>query len=171
MGDLNESNESGLETTDSASYDVSLSPYITRSNANVYFSQKLGTIPWDSATAIDQEKALIQATRMIDRLVFAGTKSESDQRRQFPRGGDVEIPKAIQYATCELALQLLNGVEIEGEVTDLTVTSHKFGPVTTTFDRKNIPLHIQCGIPSYEAWLYLQPYLKLTGSVSLVRVN
>ena len=171
MADVEQGASNSLDVGDSVSVFLSLSPYCTVDWANQYCLELLGTQPWDDASEADQEKALRLATRKIDRLNFLGDKTDSEQRRQFPRGGDTAIPNAIKFATVHLAIKLLDGIDPEEELKNFSVTQHKIGPVNTNYMRGKIPDYIQAGIPSLEAWQYLYPYLRQTDSVRLNRTT
>ena len=61
--------------------------YVDINYANAYFATRLNTDVWDNASTQDQQKSLIQATRLIDNLNFKGFKAVTDgsQKLQFPR--------------------------------------------------------------------------------------
>ena len=62
-----------------------LSQYADRVTAQTYFDGRLGTWAWDSASDLDQGKALTQATTLIDRLNYYGRKWGRHQSLEFPR--------------------------------------------------------------------------------------
>lgn len=171
MADVDTSASNDLPVNDSVTVFVSLTPYCTVDYANSYCLELLGTQPWDDSTEEDKEKALRQATRIIDRLDFAGAKTDAEQRRQFPRGGDTLVPKDIKFAAVHIAIKLLDGVDMDEEIKNSSVTQHKIGPVNTNYDRGKISEHILAGIPSLEAWHYLKPYLRRYDSVHLSRTS
>src|SRR5687768_4050443 len=100
--------------------------YITLEGAQSYFDTRLNTEAWDKASDKNKIKALIMATRAIDNLNFSGCKSVSTQFLQFPRNRNTEIPTAIEIATCECALQFLDDVEMEAEITGLRANSDNY---------------------------------------------
>lgn len=169
MTDIPESIDQTIEVSQSVVPLVTPAPYCSVDFGNAFFLQILGTAPWDEASETDKGKALLQATILIDRLNYSGTKTDSEQRRQFPRGGDTTIPESIKFAACHIALALLDGADPELEILNSSVVQHKIGPVGTNYDRSQIADHIKAGIPSYEAWRYLYPYLRHMDSVRLVR--
>lgn len=171
MADIDNSLSDNLSASDNVSVFVSVTPYCTIDWANQLALELLGTGPWDNATEANQDKALRSATRMIDRLNFAGEKADPDQSRQFPRGTDTAVPQNIMIATFYIALALLDGRETELELQDTVVTKHRIGPVETDYDRSKAPEHILAGIPSLEAWLYIKPYLRRHGSVVVSRTS
>lgn len=145
--------------------------YLTIVEAQAYFDGRLGTECWDDASPTDQEKSLLQSTRIIDRLNFVGCKSSDTQSRQFPRNGDTLIPTDIQYATAEVALALLDGVNPELEFENINMTSQGYGGVRSSFDRSVKPPHILAGVPSFTAWTFLKPYLRDTLSLDIYRTS
>lgn len=148
-----------------------MAKYVEVAEAIIYFSERLNTQAWDNAESGDQVKALATATRYIDRLNFAGEKTDPDQENQFPRGGDTEVPEDIKAATCEIALALLDGVDIEVERNNLDMVSQGFGNVRSTYERNTKPAHILAGIPSIVAWNLLLPYLPDSRLVRVTRVS
>lgn len=103
--------------------------YASVAEATAYLNERLNTSAWSAAVtagAGDAERALIQATRLLDREQFEGepvkplngTSSGDTQSLKWPRyaadddagwtwEGTV-IPRCVKDATCELALYLLN---------------------------------------------------------------
>lgn len=148
-----------------------LTAYITEIDAQTYFDGRLNTEPWDSATSGDRDKALSMATQLIDRLNFLGEKTDDSQALQFPRDADVAIPDDIQYACCECALALLDGVDMEIETENLGMVSQGYSNVRSTYDRSRPPEHILAGIPSSMAWRFLKPYIRDIHSVGLNRAS
>ena len=154
-----------------------MNPIVDISEAEQYFSERLKTSAWDSASLDNREKALIQATRAINRLNFRGEKVETDQEFVFPRivineddeEVTVNLPQAVQDACCELALSYLSGVDTEHEYNNIRVVSHSQDFSKTMYDRFAQPEHIIAGIPSIEAWYLLLPYLRDTRIVKVDR--
>lgn len=145
--------------------------YATLDDAHEYFSTRLHTDAWDNATDIDKQKALVMATRAIDRLDYQGspTTAALDLGNQFPRGTDTEIPDEIVWATCEEAFTLLSR-KTEDEYDSSRIIEEKFSGATVRYDPDNIPRNILSGIMSAEAWKYLLLYLRDDRSVALHRV-
>jgi hypothetical protein len=59
--------------------------YVTLTEANDYFADRLNTAQWDAATSETKEKALITATRRIDEEQFFGYKVSTTQALKWPR--------------------------------------------------------------------------------------
>lgn len=91
--------------------------YITLADAEIYFSERLHTTTWDSATEDQKNRALIMATKRIDQEEFYGDRSTSTQKLKFPRNNlgyldgvllDGTIPTILKEAQCELSIHLLS---------------------------------------------------------------
>jgi hypothetical protein len=136
-----------------------ITPYVEIDEAQDYFDERLNTEAWDGATDEDKLKALKMATRKINNLNFVGVRHDLSQANEFPRGSDITVPDNIKFACCELALQLLDDVDPNLEVEELTVTHEGYAQARTQYDRSFTLPHIRAGIPSSEAWEYLVPYL------------
>lgn len=91
--------------------------YSSRADATAYFADRIGSSAWTDATDANKDASLVTGTRMLDRQVWAGDKTDAAQPLEFPRtgltdkdGNDVasdEIPSEILEALYELALILL----------------------------------------------------------------
>ena len=106
--------------------------YGTIALANTYFGERLNSTVWENAVPGDRTKALIMATKAIDRLNIADEKTESAQELQFPRGTDTTVPQAILDATYECAISFLDGVELDLEQEMLGVNSDAYSGARTT---------------------------------------
>lgn len=148
-----------------------MTPYITIADATIYFSERLHTEVWDEASNTDRLKALIMATRTIDKLNFIGDKTDSAQTLQFPRGGDSNVPDAIKEATCEVALRLLDGIDIDMEIENVRTNSSGISSVNNTYDARVVPEYVLAGVPSPTAWHLLKPYLRDARELSVTRGN
>lgn len=137
-----------------------LNSYITVQGANEYFDTKYNAAVWDSVTNIDKQKALIEATRIIDTLNYKYDKTDPDQLLEFPRNSKTEIPTAIKIATCEIALEILDGYDTNLETNNLQVLSHGYSSAKTQYTRDFVLEHLGNGVPSSTAWRYLRPYLR-----------
>lgn len=172
-----------------------LDAYGSLSEANNYFDNRLRSVPWKRANSNDKRSALHEATQMIDRLNFAGNKTDPVQVHQFPRApiaaptqivvnesgipvtlastddsADSVIPTDIKYACFEIAMKLIQGYDPDREADLLTTESHSYSGVRTTFNRDFIPDYMRAGIPSFKAWSYLKPFLRDPSECFLTRV-
>ena len=64
---------------------VGTNSYIDVSAAQAYFDNRLYSDAWGNATDDDKAKALIMATKKIDRQPLTGRKAVFDQLLEFPR--------------------------------------------------------------------------------------
>jgi hypothetical protein len=145
--------------------------YGTVAAADTYFGERLNSEAWERAIAGDRLKALIMAARAIDRLNFIGEKTDDDQDLQFPRGEDTDVPTDILYAAYECAHDFLDGVDMDFEREQLGVVADAYSGVRATYDSHYTAVHIVAGIPSSQAWSYLQPYIVDPREVTLSRVS
>lgn len=145
--------------------------YADRLYGDDYFSRRLWTQAWDEASSEDQVKALHHATEIIDALNFVGDKADEEQENQFPRGDDTEVPEQIKKACCLIALSLLDGAEPNKDFENLFKTSHGFGGVRSTYESSLVAEHLASGVPSYDAWKLLFPFLRDPSAIKLHRVD
>ena len=150
-----------------------MDPYITIDDADTYFSERLRTSAWDntSDSGGDKLKALLEATRMIDRLNFAGTKTSSTQENEFPRNDETTVPIDIQYACAEIAIKLLDGIDPDMEVENLMMSAQGISTLKTTYNRSSVQENVMAGIPSMRAWMFLKPYLIDPETITISRVS
>lgn len=145
--------------------------YGSMSGAINYFAHRLNTTVWDQALYSDREAALIEATRAIDNLNYGGDKASTTQNLQFPRNDDTVIPTEIEFACYEIAITLLDEVDMDQEVQTIGVMSEAYSGARTTYDGDFVNEHIRAGIPSIKAWEYLKPFLRDPRLLRVSRVN
>lgn len=163
--------------------------YVTVEEADDYLAQKLNASRWLAAPPADKTAAIIQATRIINRLNFAGLKTDTyhavqaglskserravdaQQELAFPRNGDTEIPEDIKAACCECAFALINGVDPDQEMWAIATVSESVGPlaIRSTYDRSRVSEWILAGVPSPTAWQLLRPFMRDPMALSLSR--
>ncbi len=115
--------------------------YVTVEEADSYFDSTLQnkSEEWNKYDTSTKARALITATRQIDRLPFAGRKLDINQFLEFPRTTTTNIaftdgiPNEIIYATCEQALFLLKGGSKRQELQQQGVKSYSLGDLSETF--------------------------------------
>lgn len=134
--------------------------YASLDYATEFLETVVNTAPWDDATIEERRKALREASRRIDRLNFKGIRKSETQPGQFPRDDDTEFPADIKRACVLIALALLDGIDPELEHENQFMTGHGYASIRGAYDRSSRPEHILAGIPSFEAWTYLRPYLR-----------
>lgn len=139
--------------------------------ADDYFTISLLGDTWSSANMLTKIKCLVGATNAINQLAYCGTKTDSEQKNQFPRNGDTVVHLDIEYATYEIALKLLDGVDIDNEVNNLSAEARGYSGARTTYNRSFALDHLRAGIPSIHAWGLLKKYLIDPSEVNLYRVS
>jgi len=141
--------------------------YVTVEEADSYFVNTLQFEDWNKYDTTTKEKALITATRQINRLPFSGRKLDLYQNLEFPRTNTAleftdGIPDSVAYATCEQALFLLQGGSKRQELQKQGVKSYSLGDLSETFvDNLSEAQKTICP----EALSYLRRYL--LGSVAI----
>lgn len=135
--------------------EIGTDSYIDIAGANEYFAGRLHAEVWEQADDSTKEKALRQATRVIDRQLLRGRKTNSEQKLAFPRYPDAEIPKEVQKACCEEALALLErGNSQRRKLQQEGVQSFSIGNLSETF-----VTGANRGLLSQEAKELLRPWL------------
>jgi hypothetical protein len=143
--------------------EVNKNSYVTVEEADNYFNERLFVDEWDLATPGTKEKALIMATRQLDKLIFVSTKLDPKQELEFPRY-KVDTPKEAAF---EQALYILvNGNSKRSKLQEQGVKSYSIGNLSETFVEtsksfKNSPESKICS----EAMTLLKPYR--IGSVAI----
>lgn len=147
-----------------------MSTYVDNAYATAYFADhRLIAYAWTDSTAEKQDIAIQMATDALERLNYDGSKTDAEQDLQFPRDGDTEIPVAMKQACCECAYAFIDGYDQEYEMDNVRATSLKFANVVTKYDSRVVPYHKIEGIPSIKAWQLIQPFLRDTKSMELIR--
>lgn len=129
---------------------VDANSYVTLGEAEAYFAARFDSDAFGELDPADQEKALLQATREVDRRRFKGCRHYISQALKFPRqypyhrenpdsGTGVEIPRSVKEATCEQALWIAQHKETGGRNTRQKlqaqgVTQSRVGNVAESFD-------------------------------------
>ncbi|TCS80374.1 DnaT-like ssDNA-binding protein [Tepidibacillus fermentans] len=158
---------------------VGINSYVDLTKAEEYFAGKLFADEWLNADSTMKEKALIEATRRINRLQYKGIKADPDQLLEFPRAypsfGAPErersfnftigyvyedtINENVKAATCEEALAVLKyGNSARTKAQEQNVVRVSFGDVSEEY-RASLKLL------SKEALELLKPYL--AGAVAI----
>lgn len=145
--------------------------YVDITYANEYFTGRLFGADWFSQPVDQREQAITQSTLLIDALNYQGCKTDPDQELEFPRNGDTEVPKPIKEASCEIALALAKGVDLELQAEEISITSQRVSGFQTNYDTDKVNLRKVAGIPSQVAWLKIYPYLSNQGEVKVSRIN
>lgn len=159
--------------------------YISLEDAETYFSNRLHSTVWSSASATDKDKALITATKRINSLRFKGFVCDQTQPLQFPRyvkpnylskhtytdrinlvsinGQNViyiDISTELKEATCEEAIALLefgNSAHLKNQ--QLGIKSVSFGGTSSSYEATGN------GLLSNRALQLIDKYLQKMGKV------
>ncbi len=161
-----------LVFVESMTMEISSVPVIYGSvaGADRYFSELLYGQLWSITSLERKNKALVQATRMLESLPFYGNKYDETQALSFPRNSSTTTPAEVEQATYELANALLKGADAETERRQLFVKTRKFGRIQTDYDwSSGAPEHIVAGIPCLESWRLIRPFLSPNLSLTLRR--
>jgi hypothetical protein len=90
---------------------VGTNTYLSLADAETYMEGRYDpTGLWAAATSATKNQLLVTATRIIDSQFWRGTKSNSSQALEFPRGGDSTTDDEydlVEAATVEQALYVL----------------------------------------------------------------
>lgn len=127
--------------------------YATIAVADAYHAER-GNASWPETPAVNpeaiiakKEAALIKATGFIDGVGaghWRGKRSKLDQRLAWPRKDvvdadgypidDDELPFALQYATCEAALRVIQGVDLQPDLErGGGIKQETVGPISTVY--------------------------------------
>lgn len=134
------------ETTIDGLFDSPIPVYANIDTANKYLEAAFHADSWNALEGTEEDetkaKLLVTATRILDRQLWAGTKTAEPptQTLQWPRTNtgvdgvtDDTIPTDIINASIELALSLLDGSEVQNEQNTLSkVRSMTAGSVSIT---------------------------------------
>jgi hypothetical protein len=163
--------------------------YSEVADADTYFGERLHQTDWSTATTEDKERALLAASRDVDRLEYAGYKTpvfelleadpdataeeiaaaDATQPMKFPRDGN-EIPETLLFAVYEIAHERLRGRDPDVEQENLRITSGGVGSTRSSLNTSGAASqHLSNGIVSFTAWRYLLPLLASNNSFTIER--
>ena len=106
---------------------VGINSYVSLQDAAGYIADRLDTSSWSESLPVDQSRALVTATRIIDGKAFIGQLADPAQSLAWPRvnvtfndpraGGVVTfspavIPERVKRAVIEQALHLLSNEDL-----------------------------------------------------------
>lgn len=127
---------------------TAFSVYGTHADAIAYFQSQLQTTGFNASSFLDQQKALVEAVKMLERQDWLGTRTDptTPQPLDFPRVGLVDqngeaiasslVPLEITMAEYELAHAILKDLALPdsiaaGSNTKKTRTRDKVGDLET----------------------------------------
>ncbi len=147
--------------------DASANSYLTVAQADQDAELLLRNGDWRNQDDDDKARALIEATRMIDRVPMAGYPAYANQRLQFPRAQQSEardtIPEDIKQACLVQAIELLRTGTAEGTRAAMQaegVVSFATGSHSETFGPRR--LGADSGL-SHRALAYLNGWIARSG--------
>lgn len=148
--------------------------YADRAYGDAYFLQRIGADTWTAASDGDKDKALAEATRLIDLLPLVGVKWDVTQVREFPRSVDDEgvIDPAVNDACCEVAIALLQGRTPDQLSSSVGVAAESTGDASVTYtgERGGMALVDESfGLPSPTAASLLAPWIEDPREIDLTR--
>ncbi|MDD3921340.1 MAG: hypothetical protein PHO41_09245 [Eubacteriales bacterium] len=168
---------------------VGTNSYISVADATTYLDNNLYITEWTAASADDKSRAVIMATRKIDRLTLTGAKKLATQALEFPRAyvydtrytsdnqtiaaltdegwyTETDVPQAVLDAVCEEALALLqSGNDSRRKLQRAGVKSYSLGSLSETFADSAIAGKSK-GLLSDEAKALMKPYI--AGAVRII---
>lgn len=109
-----------------------MTAYITLEQANAYHEIRTSREAWNALSDEQKQQRLVSASDFLDfNYRFSGEKADIAQDREFPRKEfeSLGIPKAVQFAVCELALQENLTANPEAKM-----TSVKVGSLSVSYD-------------------------------------
>ncbi len=111
---------------------------------------------WDRCT--DQEVCLATAQRVLNRLPL---------KAELPD----PLTQDFKEAIFEMALAFADGVDTDKEYRLLSRTTQGYGPLRQQKNTAMVEEYLALGIPCYEAWRILSPYMQTHRQVDLERVS
>ena len=130
---------------------VGTNSYVSLADAEAYALDRIDTDSWDTATPVDQARALVTATRLIDMKQYVGQMAVASQALAWPRvnatfmdprfGGIVTIPttvipERVKRAVIEQALHILSNENLL-EFTAVDFERIKVGPIEIEASAEN----------------------------------
>ena len=120
--------------------------YGDRAFVDEYMLGAVHSKPWDDTDEATKQKVTINATRLLDRQKWIGSKTVASQTLEFPRTGltdidgvalaDDELPQELLDGFCELCLSLVDGSDVQtSSTTEPNVASLKAGSVSISYWR------------------------------------
>ncbi len=121
--------------------------YVTSEEADCYMEYRSDETAWETASSVDQDKALVTAFNYLDKLPWKGCVAKENQVQAWPRvasifipsrgrayyyrGNETEVPRQVKHAQYEMALHILTNPGITGSSSD--VSSVTVGPLSVDF--------------------------------------
>lgn len=155
-----------------AAYEVYADQYF----ADDHLDADFGAAAWRAASEPEKARALVTAKRVLDRLLWRGTKTDEDGEAAWPRTGisgvdSDEIPLAICQANAELASALIDGTDIVNMTSTGSIEKRvKAGSVEVENFRAIGLAGEEYPLPK-GPWKLISPYLQGASSATGARSN
>ncbi len=126
---------------------VGTNSYASQADADTYFANSTRATTWSAFTSDQKDEGLIDATRLLERLSWQGTKTNPSQTLEFPRDGLVDcngepVSSAesliqISEAEFEYAIAILSDSSVltSTDVTGKNIKKLEAGSAKITFFR------------------------------------
>lgn len=139
---------------------VAFDTYVDLATAQDYAQGQASADDWRAADADTQARAVVSATRLIDRQQWQGLPTAPDQLHAFPRTGltypdgspvdSATVPQQVLDGCCELAIALVGGSTAQDATsTDSTTRSLKAGSVEIV-NFRTLPQGLRFPLPAQE---------------------
>ena len=177
-----------------------MASYGTLVDANLFFESRLHSYDWDIINVADRQKAMNQATELIDQFDYIGQKypvqqvldsisavsgdsttdenqealraAEESQALEFPRGDSTVVPTEIETACYLIAKALLSGRDPDADLESLAVRSSAYGGVRTSYKLEGKGQeHMAHLIPSPQAFNLIRPFFRERNLFDVKRVS
>lgn len=168
---------------DSTAKSTTGNSYVSLTEANAYFDDRLYASAWSGASTDDKTRALLMAAQHIDAVVdwdesMAGYRTTMTQAMQWPRTGALTrdgdnfvnsdtVPDFVKDFQCEVALGYL-AKDRTADASARGISSVTAGPVSVSFDGG--VSNLQQLIPD-TAWQLIAPWVENPGPSSPNALN
>lgn len=140
--------------------------YASVETADTYLEAAYHADNWRSLDDDSKGRALITATRTLDRQIWLGSKTDEDQALDWPRKNtgvngvvDNEIPIDIVNASIELALSITQGSNVQNvQSTESNIQSLRAGSAAITYFRGGSNGGVATRFPQI-VWELVKPYI------------
>jgi len=162
---------------------ASANSFVTLAEAETYCEARLNVSLWDAATDDTKNRALVEATRELDPLLWAGYRTDDVQSLAWPRQWVVnpddpnlnyydsdEIPQRVKDGACELALQFIKAgtSDVADNPSDLNIKRKKIDVLETEYFGAHTTPQGLARYPRVER--LVQPLLETSGaSLNIIR--
>ena len=152
---------------------MTLIGYVTLDEANTYVQEHYtlednDRIFWENLSDDSKAVYLRNSFESIERLPFAGRKTNPEQVTAFPRFPSTEIPLDIKYAQIENAVSLNAQSSSADTAFDSSfyqqmqlygISSYSIGNLSESLSDRSTNVFVSSGIVSYKASNLLGPFL------------